>query len=92
VRRGGTLSISGVYGGLIPAWNIGELFDRQITIRMGQANVRRWTDDILPLLQDGDPLDARGLVTHVVPLDGAAEWYRAFRDKQDAAVKVVFRV
>ena len=65
--------------------------DRQITIRMGQANVRRWTDDITPLLADGDPLDARSLVTHVVPLDDAPEWYRAFRDKEDGAIKVVFR-
>lgn len=90
VRRGGTLSIIGVYGGLVPAWNIGELFDRQVTIRMGQANVRRWTDALLPLLTDDDPLGARDLVTHQVPLDDAPSWYLRFRDKHEGAVKVVF--
>jgi threonine dehydrogenase-like Zn-dependent dehydrogenase len=68
VRRGGTLSIIGVYGGPDPMWPLGELFDRQVTVRMGQANVRRWTDEILPLITPEDPLGVLDLTTHRVPL------------------------
>ena len=50
VRRGGTISLIGVYGGMTDPMPMMTLFDKQITIRMGQANVRRWVDDILPLL------------------------------------------
>ena len=89
VRRGGTLSISGVYGGPDPMWPLGELFDRQVTLRMGQANVRRWTDDILPLLTEQDPLGVLDLTTHRVPLDEAPRMYELFRDKGDGCIKVV---
>jgi threonine dehydrogenase-like Zn-dependent dehydrogenase len=89
VRRGGTLSIIGVYGGLDPLWPLGELFDRQIQVRMGQANVRRWTDEILPLLLDGDPLGVDDLATHRIPLEQAPHGYEIFRDKADGAIKVV---
>ena len=57
VRRGGTISISGVYGGMVDPMPMMRLFDKQIQLRMGQANVRRWVD-ILPLLADDDPLGA----------------------------------
>ena len=50
VRRGGTISLSGVYGGTADPLNMLQIFDKQLTIRCGQANVRRWTDDIMPLL------------------------------------------
>lgn len=90
LRRGGTLSITGVYVGAFPLFPLGALFDKQIAVRMGQANVRRWTDDLVPLLlRDDDPLRARDLVTHVVPLGDAPAAYRRFRDKRDGAVKVV---
>jgi threonine dehydrogenase-like Zn-dependent dehydrogenase len=89
LARGGTLSISGVYVGAIPLVPIGELFDRQLTVRMGQANVRRWTDAILPLLEDGDPLGTDDFVTHRLPLERAPEAYRLFQHKQDGAIKVV---
>jgi threonine dehydrogenase-like Zn-dependent dehydrogenase len=89
VRRGGTLSIIGVYGGPDPLWPLGELFDRQIQVRMGQANVRRWTDEILPLLLDGDPLGVDDLATHRIPLEQAPHGYEIFRDKADGAIKVV---
>ena len=57
VRRGGTISLSGVYGGAISPMPLLQLFDKQVTLRMGQANVRRWVDDLLPLLcGDDDPL------------------------------------
>jgi threonine dehydrogenase-like Zn-dependent dehydrogenase len=70
-------------------WPLGELFDRQITVRMGQANVRRWTDRILPLLTADDPLGVLDLTTHRVPLGEAPRMYELFRDKDDGCIKVV---
>ncbi|HVL94233.1 MAG TPA: zinc-dependent alcohol dehydrogenase [Solirubrobacteraceae bacterium] len=89
VRRGGTLSLSGVYLGLEQNFPLGDLFDRQIQIRMGQANVRRWTPEILPLLTDEDPLGTEDLVTHRLPLEQAPHGYDIFREKEDGAIKVV---
>src|SRR4051812_44442739 len=89
VRRGGTLSISGVYGGPFPMFPLGDLFDKQVTIRMGQANVRRWVDDILPLLTDADPLGVDDLVTHEMPLEQAPYAYEIFQKKEDGCIKVV---
>jgi threonine dehydrogenase-like Zn-dependent dehydrogenase len=89
VRRGGTLSLSGVYAGAFPMFPLGDLFDKQITVRMGQANVRAWSDEILPLLNDDDPLAVDDLVTHTVPLDQAPEMYRTFQEKSDGCIKVV---
>ena len=91
VRRGGTLSITGVYAGYVNMFNLGDLFDRQISIRMGQANVRRWLDDLLPLLTDEDPLATSDLATHVVPLDEAPHAYERFQTKEDGTIKVVLR-
>jgi threonine dehydrogenase-like Zn-dependent dehydrogenase len=68
-----------------------KLFDKQIAIRMGQANVRRWVDEIMPLLGDADPLGVDSFATHHVPLSAASDAYRAFQEKRDGAVKVVFR-
>ena len=81
----------GVYGGLTDPLPMMTLFDKQVTIRMGQANVRRWVDDILPVLTDDDPLGVDSFATHHLPLSDAAAAYQMFRDKQDGAVKVVFR-
>jgi len=89
VRRGGTLSITGVYSGYVNMFNLGDLFDRQVTIRMGQANVRRWVDAIMPLLEDGDPLGTDDLATHVMPLRDAPRGYEIFQKKDDGAIKVV---
>jgi threonine dehydrogenase-like Zn-dependent dehydrogenase len=92
VRRGGTISISGVYGAPTDPLPMFELFDKQVQIRMGQANVRRWSDDILRLLeQEEDHLGVESFATHHLPLDDAPEAYRKFRDKEDGMVKVVFR-
>ena len=91
VRRGGTVSLSGVYGGAADPMPMFQLFDKQIQLRMGQANVRRWTDDILPLLtDDSDPLGTESFATHRLPLSEAPEAYRKFRDKEDGMIKVVF--
>jgi threonine dehydrogenase-like Zn-dependent dehydrogenase len=89
VRRGGTLSLSGVYGGPMQMFPLGDLFDMQVQLRMGQANVLRWVPDILPLLTGEDPLGVHDLVTHRMPLSEAPQAYRMFREKEDACVKVV---
>ena len=89
VRRGGTLSLVGVYAGAVPMAPIGEIFDRQITIRMGQANVKRWIPELLPLLTDADPLSVDDLATHEVALEQAPEMYEKFQKKQDGCIKVV---
>jgi threonine dehydrogenase-like Zn-dependent dehydrogenase len=89
VRRGGTLSIAGVYGGPFPMFPLGDLFDKQITLRMGQANVKRWVDDIIPLLLDGDPLGVDDLITHRMPIEQAPYAYEIFQKKMDGCVKVV---
>jgi len=90
VRRGGTLSLSGVYGGVADPLPMLTLFDKQVAIRMGQCNVQRWTETLLPLVEDpADPLGTADLVTHRVPLERAPEMYELFRDKEDGCVKVV---
>ena len=91
VRRGGTISISGVYGGQTDPLPTLTLFDKQIQLRMGQANVKRWIDDILPLLTDGDPLGVDDFATNRVPLDEAPEAYEKFQKKQDGVVKVLLK-
>jgi len=67
------------------------LFDKQIQLRMGQANVKHWVDDIMPLLMDGDPLGTEDFATHRVPLDQAPAAYEMFQKKQDGAVKVLLQ-
>jgi threonine dehydrogenase-like Zn-dependent dehydrogenase len=89
LKRGGVLSIVGVYMGAFPLVPLGELFDRQITVRMGQANVRRWSDEILPLLAEDDPLGVDDLATHHLPLTEAPRGYELFQKKQEGAIKVV---
>ena len=92
VRRGGTVSISGVYGGAADPFNMMKLFDRQITLRMGQANVRRWSDHLFELLsRDEDVFGVESLPSHHLPLDEAPEAYRKFRDKEDGFIKVVLQ-
>jgi threonine dehydrogenase-like Zn-dependent dehydrogenase len=89
VRRGGTVSLTGVYAGPIQAFPLGDLFDMQIQLRMGQANVRQWVDDIMPLLNDEDPLGVEDLKTHTMPLEDAPLGYEIFQKKQDGAIKCV---
>ena len=89
-RRGGTVSISGVYGGETDPMPMMEMFDRGLQLRMGQCHVRRWTDDIIPVAsQTGDPLGLESLATHRLPLDQAPAGYEMFQAKQDGCVKVV---
>jgi threonine dehydrogenase-like Zn-dependent dehydrogenase len=90
VRRGGTVSLSGVYGGEVDPMPMMEMFDRGIQLRMGQCHVKRWIDDILPLvLDDADPLGTEDLATHVLPLEEAPHGYEIFQRKEDNCVKVL---
>ncbi|WP_062212517.1 alcohol dehydrogenase catalytic domain-containing protein [Streptomyces sp. NBRC 109706] len=82
VRRGGTISLSGVYGGMADPMPMLKLFDRQIQLRMGQANVRRWVPEILPLLTGDDPLGVDDFATDHVRLDQAATAYQRFQHKE----------
>jgi threonine dehydrogenase-like Zn-dependent dehydrogenase len=92
VRRGGTVSVSGVYGGAASPMNLMQIFDKQIQIRGGQANVKRWIDEIMPLLTgEGDPLGTESFATHHVPLDDAPEAYKNFQKKEEGTFKVVFK-
>jgi threonine dehydrogenase-like Zn-dependent dehydrogenase len=91
VRRGGTISLSGVYGGAADPLPLLTMFDKQVQLRMGQANVRRWVDDILPLLDDDDALGVDSFATHHLPLGDAPGAYEMFQAKKDGAVKVVFQ-
>lgn len=92
VRRGGTISLAGVYGGEADPLPMREMFDKQLQLRMGQCNVRRWTETVLPLVEDpADPLALRDLITHRMPLEAAAEGYEMFQRKNDGCVKVVLK-
>lgn len=92
VRRGGTISLVGVYGGQADPLPMMDLFDKGATIRMGQANVRRWIDEILPAVSgDDDPLGTEDLTTHALPLEQAPYGYELFKHKQDGCIKVVLK-
>jgi threonine dehydrogenase-like Zn-dependent dehydrogenase len=92
VRRGGTVSLLGVYGGMADPMPMMELFDKQITLRMGQANVRRWSDGLLELLkQPEDVFDVEGLATHHLDLEAAPDAYEMFKEKRDGCIKVVLK-
>ena len=89
VRRGGTISLSGVYGGMSDPLPMLTLFDKQIQLRMGQANVLRWVPEIMPLLTDEDPLGVDTFATHRLSLGDAPQAYETFQKKEDGMVKVV---
>ena len=91
VRRGGTISLSGVYGGAADPINMMVLFDKQIQLRMGQANVKRWVPDIMPLLSDDDPLGVDTFATHRLPMEAAPQAYESFQKKDDGMGKVLLR-
>ncbi|MCF3122111.1 glutathione-dependent formaldehyde dehydrogenase [Streptomyces arenae] len=91
VRRGGTLSISGVYGGAASPLPLLTMFDKQLQVRMGQANVWRWIDDIRPHLTDDDPLGVDGFATHHLPLRDGPAAYATFQAKEDGMVKTLLK-
>jgi threonine dehydrogenase-like Zn-dependent dehydrogenase len=92
VQRGGTVSLSGVYGGAASPMPLIQMFDKQINLRMGQANVKRWIDEILPLLSgEQDPLGVEDYATHHVPLEEAPHAYEIFQKKEDGAFKILLK-
>ncbi|MET9494788.1 alcohol dehydrogenase catalytic domain-containing protein [Streptomyces sp. NPDC006552] len=91
VRRGGTVSLSGVYGGALDPLPLLTMFDKQIQLRMGQANVKHWVDDILPLLTDEDPLGVDTFATHHMSLEDGPRAYQMFQDKEDGMIKTLLR-
>jgi threonine dehydrogenase-like Zn-dependent dehydrogenase len=91
VRRGGTISLSGVYGGQADPLPMLTIFDKQIQLRMGQANVLKWVPDIMPLLTDEDPLGVDDFASHRIPLEGAPEAYEKFQKKEDGHIKILLQ-
>ncbi|GAA3357588.1 zinc-dependent alcohol dehydrogenase [Saccharopolyspora gregorii] len=90
VRRAGTISLSGVYGGMADPVPMLTLFDKGVAVKMGQAHVKRWIDDLMPLVGDeSDPLGVHDLATHDLPLEEAPHAYELFQKKQDDAIKIV---
>ena len=90
VRRGGTVSISGVYGGMADPMPMMDLFDKGVTLRMGQCHVKAWTDELYDLVSGSeDVLALETLATHRLPLDEAAEGYAMFDERRDGCIKVV---
>ncbi|WP_433435692.1 zinc-dependent alcohol dehydrogenase [Nonomuraea sp. CA-141351] len=92
VRRGGVISVIGVYGGMTDPMPMLRMFDKGITMRMGQAHVRRWTSVLMPLVTDeSDPLGVMDLATHRMPLEQAPMAYEMFQKKSDGAVKMLLQ-
>jgi threonine dehydrogenase-like Zn-dependent dehydrogenase len=89
-RKGGTVSIPGVYGGFLDKIPIGAAFAKGLTLKMGQTHVMRYMQPLLRRIRDGE-IDPSFVITHRIPIDDAAAAYQAFRDKRDGCIKVVMK-
>jgi threonine dehydrogenase-like Zn-dependent dehydrogenase len=89
-RPAGTLSIPGVYGGMVDKIPFGALMNKGLTIKTGQTHVNRWTDDLLQRIADGQ-IDPSFVITHTVGLEDGPAMYKTFRDKEDGCIKVVMK-
>jgi threonine dehydrogenase-like Zn-dependent dehydrogenase len=89
-KAAGTVSVPGVYGGLANMVPLGALMNKGLTLRTGQTHVRRWTDDLLRRIDEGQ-INPTLPITHTVPLGRAPEMYRKFRDKEDGCIKVLLK-
>ena len=87
-RKGGTLSIPGVYGGFIDKMPMGAIMNKGLTVKTGQTHMMRYMKPLLERIERGD-IDPSFVISHRVPLDRAPEMYQIFRDKQDECIKVV---
>ena len=84
------LSVPGVYGGLIDKMPMGMVMNKGLTLRTGQTHVKRWTDDLLRRIEDGQ-IDPSFVITHKVRLEDGPDMYKTFRDKKDGCIKVVLK-
>jgi threonine dehydrogenase-like Zn-dependent dehydrogenase len=89
-RPAGTISVPGVYGGIIDKIPFGAAMNKGLTWKMGQTHVNRWTDDLLRRIEEGQ-IDPSFVITHTVPLADGPDLYKTFRDKQDGCIKVVLK-
>ncbi|MFN3670922.1 MAG: zinc-dependent alcohol dehydrogenase [Bosea sp. (in: a-proteobacteria)] len=89
-RPAGVISIPGVYSGLVDKLPIGMAMNKGLTFRMGQTHVKRWTDDLLRRIEEGQ-IDPSFVITHTVRLEDGPQMYTQFRDKQDSCIKVVLK-
>jgi threonine dehydrogenase-like Zn-dependent dehydrogenase len=89
-RKGGTVSIPGVYGGLLDKLNLGAAFQKGLTLKMGQTHVQRYTRPLLERIQNGD-IDPTRVISHRLSLEDAPGAYRTFREKEDSCIKVVMK-
>jgi threonine dehydrogenase-like Zn-dependent dehydrogenase len=89
-RKGGTVSIPGVYGGFIDKVPLGAAFNKGLTLRMGQTHVQRYMPLLMDRVERGE-IDPSFVITHLVRLDDAARAYQVFRDKRDDCIKVVMK-
>ncbi len=89
-KAAGTVSVPGVYGGLSNMIPMGAMMNKGLTVRTGQTHVKRWSDDLLRRIDEGE-IDPTFLITHTVPLSRGPEMYKTFRDKKDGCVKVVLK-
>jgi len=89
-RKGGTVSIPGVYGGMIDKFPIGAAFAKGLTLKIGQTHVHKYMRLLLDRIRRGD-IDPSFVISHQFPLDEAPSAYRMFRDKSDDCIKVVMR-
>jgi threonine dehydrogenase-like Zn-dependent dehydrogenase len=89
-RKGGVLSIPGVYGGFVDKVPMGAAFNKGLTLKMGQTHVHKYLPKLLAHIEKGD-IDPSFVITHEVPLDDAPEMYHTFRDKKDGCIKVVLK-
>jgi threonine dehydrogenase-like Zn-dependent dehydrogenase len=90
VRKGGRISIPGVYGGIIDKWPLGAMMEKGLEIRQGQTHVQRYTHDLLRRIEEGE-IDTTFLISHRLPLEEAPDGYKNFRDNQNEWTKVVLR-
>jgi threonine dehydrogenase-like Zn-dependent dehydrogenase len=89
-RPGGIISVPGVYSGLVDKIPMGMAMNKGLTFRMGQTHVKRWTDDLIRRIEEGQ-IDPSFVITHTVGLEEGPEMYKVFRDKQDSCIKVVLK-
>ena len=89
-RKGGRLSIPGVYGGFADKFPLGQLMEKGLTVKSGQTHVQRYTGDLLSKIRDGK-FDTVSLISHHAPLVDAADMYRHWHDEQDLYTKIVLK-